>query len=282
MLRVRFAADDEIRDAGEVALDQDRLRELGHQGFVGVRPVEVGDLRRTIGHRPARGVGRRRRLEVVPVLDDLAVRHAEDVEAHERRGAEDLRVLVRAVQDHEIAVREHAMGRHAKAAGLDRGQDAHHGGEPGRHAGVVLDVVLGEEVGERLHVEVGEERGEAGKDELGGRHRCSSFWGRGRRVVRGGGDPTSGEHCGEDRSAGAARCLRVTGGLLKGFALGFVPSGTKRNVPLPRARVNPGVPIGTKRRSRRTSRGRCAGRGPCARWAVRALPVPRVSYRSVW
>lgn len=86
--------------------------------------LAVHDLGGAVGHRAARGGLRRRRLEVVPVLNQLAVLHTPDVQGDERLRAEGLRILVRAVRDHEVALDEHAVDGGFQAGGLDVGEEA--------------------------------------------------------------------------------------------------------------------------------------------------------------
>ncbi len=119
-----------------------------HESFVGLGFVEVGGCGGAVDHGVAAWAGSAwSLLEVVPVLDGLAVFEAEDVEAD--LGAEE---VVLGVEEDEIAILEDANGVDPGGA---FGESLKDGGEAGQTIGygeVVLRVAVGVDVSGRLSV----------------------------------------------------------------------------------------------------------------------------------
>jgi len=125
------------RKALHAAVHQNVVDECCNQILVDLRLAKVLRHRRPVDHRASARVGRvRRLLQVVPVLDDLAILEPENVEA-------DLRAkeVVVGVRENEIAVSEHPYRVHLRRAlwqGLQHGAEAC---KPVTDGKVVLDVL---------------------------------------------------------------------------------------------------------------------------------------------
>ncbi|MFY0573855.1 hypothetical protein ACN28S_05315 [Cystobacter fuscus] len=120
------------------AVDEDVVHEARHELLVGLGLVEVVGPGGAVEHRVAARVGAGwLLLEVVPVLHDLPVLEAEDVETN--LGSEE---VVVGVGEDEIAVLEHPRGVHPGRVLGECPQERAEAGEAVRGPQVVLDIFV--------------------------------------------------------------------------------------------------------------------------------------------
>ena len=106
-----FIAAEVARQLFHPAIHQDVVDEGAHQLLVRVDLIQIPRLCRTIDHAVAAWVRTRRLLKIVPMLDDLAVLEAEDVEANLRTEE-----VVVGMRENVITVFEHPRRVHARRA----------------------------------------------------------------------------------------------------------------------------------------------------------------------
>ena len=131
-----FIAVEVARQLFHAAIHQDVIDEGPHQFLVRVGLIQISRFCRTFDHAVAAWVRTCRLLKIVPMLHDLAVFEAEDVEA-------DLRTeeVVVGMRENEITVFEHTRCVHARRAfGQGRQQPAQ-AGKPVGGSKIVLNVL---------------------------------------------------------------------------------------------------------------------------------------------